>query len=323
MEKSGSHRGNIEISQIHVPVLLGEVVAWLRPQPQGCYVDCTVGLGGTAERVLRDSAPDGKLIGIDRDPQAIAQAQTRLQAYGARVRLFCENFQRVKSVMSLANTERADGILFDLGVSSDQLDRPERGLSFQQDGPLDMRMNPTHGQTAEDLVNTFSEMQLANIIHTLGEERYARRIARAIVRVRGQSPIRTTADLSRVIQQAVPRAYRFGRLHPATRTFQAFRMAVNDELISLKTALGEAIDVLAQGGRLCVISFHSLEDRLVKQAFRRLAQDAPDQWTILTKKPVSPSVEECRANRRARSAKLRVIERTSGWAEAQAGRGLA
>ena len=304
-------------------MLVEEVVAWLRPRAQGCYVDCTVGLGGTAERILGASAPGGVLIGIDRDPHAIAHAQTRLQAYGSRVSLFCENFQRVKSVMNLANRERADGILFDLGVSSAQLDRPERGLSFQQDGPLDMRMNSTHGQTAEDLVNTLSEMQLANIIHTLGEERYARRIARAIVRVRRQSPLRTTMDLSRVIQQSVPRAYRSGRLHPATRTFQAFRLAVNDELGSLKTGLEEALDVLAPGGRLCVISFHSLEDRLVKQAFRRLAQDAPEQWAILTKKPVAPSVEERRANPRARSAKLRVIERMPGWGDEQAKRGHA
>ena len=298
-------------------------MAWLRPQSQGSYVDCTVGLGGTAERILRESAPDGKLIGIDRDPQAIAHAQTRLQTYGSRVSLFCENFQRVKSVMSLANRERADGLLFDLGVSSAQLDRAERGLSFQQDGPLDMRMNPTQGQTAEDLVNTLSEMQLANIIHTLGEERYARRIARAIVRVRRQSPLRSTTDLSRVIQQSVPRVYRFGRLHPATRTFQALRMAVNDELDSLQTGLDEAVDVLAPGGRLCVISFHSLEDRLVKQAFRGLAHDAPEQWAVLTKKPVSPSLEERRANPRARSAKLRVIERTPRRADARAARGHA
>lgn len=295
-------------------------MTWLQPRAQGCYLDCTVGLGGTAERILEVSAPDGVLIGIDRDPQAIAHAQTRLHAYRSRLSLFCENFQRVKSVMSLANREHADGILFDLGVSSAQLDQPERGLSFQQDGPLDMRMNPTHGQTADDLVNTLSEMQLAQIIHELGEERYSRRIARAIVRVRRQSPLRTTMDLSRVIRQSVPRSYRSGRLHPATRTFQAFRMAVNDELGSLKTGLDEVINVLAPGGRLCVISFHSLEDRLVKQAFRRLAHDAPDQWAILTKKPVSPSVEERRANPRARSAKLRVIERTPGWGDALAGK---
>ena len=298
-------------------------MTWLRPREQGCYVDCTIGLGGTAEQILKASAPGSVLIGIDRDPYAIARAQTRLQPYRSRVSLFCENFQHVKSVMNMANRERADGILFDLGVSSAQLDRPERGLSFQQDGPLDMRMNPTHGQTAEDLVSTLSEMQLANMIHTLGEERYSRRIARAIIRVRRQSPLRTTMELSRVIQQSVPRAYRFGRLHPATRTFQALRMAVNDELGSLKTGLEEAIDVLEPGGRLCVISFHSLEDRLVKQAFRRLAHDAPEQWTLLTKKPVSPSVEERRVNPRARSAKLRVIERTSGWTATQAGRGHA
>ncbi len=298
-------------------------MASLRPYAQGCYVDCTVGLGGTAERILKASAPDGVLIGIDRDPMAIAHVQTRLQAYRYRVSLYCENFQRVKSVMHSANRKRADGLLFDLGVSSAQLDQPERGLSFQQDGPLDMRMNPTEGQSAEDLVNTLSETQLADIIHTLGEERYARRIARAIVRVRRQSSLRTTMALTRVIQQAVPRAYRYGRLHPATRTFQAFRMAVNDELGSLETGLNEGIDVLAPGGRLCVISFHSLEDRLVKQAFRRLAHEAPDQWAILTKKPVSPSVEERRANPRARSAKLRVIERTPGRGETSVGRGHA
>ena len=294
-------------------------MTWLRPREQGCYLDCTIGMGGTAEEILKTSAPDGVLIGIDRDPQAIAHAQTRLQAYQSRVSLFCENFQRVKSVMHSANRERADGILFDLGVSSAQLDQPERGLSFQQDGPLDMRMNPTHGQTAEDLVNTLPETQLAQIIHELGEERYSRRIARAIVRVRRQSPLRTTMDLSRVIRESVPRSYRSGRLHPATRTFQAFRMTVNDELGSLKTGLDEVIDVLAPGGRLCVISFHSLEDRVVKQAFRRLAHEAPEQWTILTKKPVSPSLQERRANPRARSAKLRVLERKPGWGDEQRG----
>jgi len=294
-------------------------VTWLQPRAQGCYLDCTIGLGGTAEQILKSSTPDGVLIGIDLDPHAIAHAQTRLQAYESRVSLFCENFQRVKSVMTLANRDNADGILFDLGVSSAQLDRPERGLSFQQDGPLDMRMNPTHGQTAEDLVNTLPETQLANIIHELGEERYSRRIARAIVRVRRQAPLRTTMDLSRVIRQSVPQSYRHGRLHPATRTFQAFRMAVNDELDALKTGLDEVVDVLAPGGRLCVISFHSLEDRVVKQTFRRLAHEAPDHWTILTKKPVSPSLQERRVNPRARSAKLRVLERTPGWGDGQRG----
>ena len=294
-------------------------MTWLRPRKQGCYVDCTIGMGGTAEQILKVSAPDGMLIGIDRDPQAIVQARTRLQPYKSRIQLFCENFQHVKSVMNIANGKRADGILFDLGVSSAQLNQPERGLSFQQDGPLDMRMNPTHGQTAEDLVNALPETQLARIIHELGEERYSRRIARAIVRVRRQSPLRTTLDLSRVIRESVPRSYRSGRLHPATRTFQAFRMVVNDELGSLKTGLDEALDVLAPGGRLCVISFHSLEDRAVKQMFRRLAHEAPDQWTILTKKPVSPSLQERRANSRSRSAKLRVLERKPVCGDEQRG----
>lgn len=300
-------------------MLLEAILTWLQPRKQGCYLDCTIGIGGTAEQILKVSAPDGILIGIDRDPQAIAHAQARLQAYGSRIQLFCENFQRVKSVMNIADRERADGILFDLGVSSAQLDQPERGLSFQQDGPLDMRMNPTCGHTAEDLVNALPETQLARIIHEFGEERYSRRIARAIVRIRRQSPLRSTLDLSRVIRESVPRSYRSGRLHPATRTFQAFRMAVNDELGSLQTGLDEAIDVLAPGSRLCVIAFHSLEDRVVKQTFRRLAHEAPDQWTILTKKPVSPSLQERRANPRARSAKLRVLERKPGRGDGQRG----
>ncbi len=294
---------------VHVPVLAEEVAAWLRPRTQGWYLDCTVGLGGMAERILQDSGPDGMLIGIDHDPLAIVHAQTRLHPYRSRVRLVCENFQQVKSVMRTANRERVDGILFDLGVSSAQLDQPERGFSFQQDGPLDMRMNPTCGVPADVLVNTLPETQLATIMHTLGEERYARRIARAIVRARSHAPLRTTMDLSRVVQQSVPRSYRYGRLHPATRTFQAFRLAVNHELDALNIALGDVTDLLAPGGRLCVIAFHSLEDRVVKHTFRRVAQEAPEQWTILTKKPVVPAREERTANPRARSAKLRVIER--------------
>lgn len=298
-------------------------MTWLRPRAQGCYLDCTIGLGGTAERILKASEPDGILIGIDQDPSAIAYTRTRLQAYESRVHLFCENFQDVKAVMSLANRERVDGILFDLGVSSAQLDQPERGLSFQHDGPLDMRMNPTRGQSVETLVNALPETQLANMIYALGEERYSRRIARAIVHARRRAPLRTTMDLSRLIQQSVPRSYRSGRLHPATRTFQALRIAVNNELGALKTGLNEVVDILAPGGRLCVISFHSLEDRLVKQAFRRLTQEAPDQWVALTKKPVSPSEEECRTNPRARSAKLRVIERKPWWGDTQVGKGHA
>ncbi len=298
-------------------------MAWLRPRTQGCYLDCTVGLGGTAAHVLKLSEPDGRLIGIDQDPQAIACAQARLHAYQPRVNLFCENFQQVKSVMHAANSERLDGILFDLGVSSAQLDQPERGFSFQQDGPLDMRMNPAHGPSVETLVNTLPEARLATMIHALGEERYARRIARAIIHARRRSPLRTTMNLVRVIQQSVPKPYRYGRLHPATRTFQAFRLAVNNELGALKAALDDVVDFLAPGGRLCVIAFHSLEDRVVKHAFRRLAQEDPDQWAVLTKKPVVPTSEERTANPRARSAKLRVLERQPATMSTSVGEGHA
>ncbi len=308
---------------VHVPVLAEEVVTWLRPKRQGWYLDCTVGLGGTAERVLQCSGPDGMLIGIDQDPLAIARASARLRAYGSRVRLVCENFQHVKSVLRAADRERVEGIVFDLGVSSAQLERPERGFSFQQDGPLDMRMNPTRGHTAEALVNTLPETRLAAIIHTLGEERYARRIARAIVHARHQAPLRTTLDLSRVVWRSVPRSYRHGRLHPATRTFQAFRLEVNHELDALQIALTDATDCLVPGGRLCVIAFHSLEDRVVKHTFRRVVQASSDQWTILTKKPVAPAGEERAANPRARSAKLRVLERKPEKESAPAGTGCA
>lgn len=296
----------------HVPVLLEEVVACLQPRARGRYLDCTIGLGGTAERILEVSEPDGILIGIDQDPRAVAHAEERLRAYKSRVTLFCENFRHVTSVVNAAQIKHVDGILFDLGVSSAQLDQPERGFSFQQDGPLDMRMNPTQGPSVEDLVNTLPETQLAHLIQTFGEERYARRVARAIVSARSRAPLRTTTELAQVIRQAVPRSYRYGRLHPATRTFQAFRLAVNNELEALATALTEVPDLLAPGGRLCVISFHSLEDRVVKQSFRSLAQAASDQWAVLTKKPIVPSPEERTTNPRARSAKLRVLERLSG-----------
>ena len=276
---------------------------------RGCYLDCTIGLAGTAERILEASDPDGILIGIDRDPTAITCAETKLRAYKSRVKLFCENFQNVQSVLHSANVKQVDGMVFDLGVSSAQLAQPERGFSFQQDGPLDMRMNPTQGPSAAHLVNTLPETRLAHLIYTFGEERYSRRIARAIVSARTHAPLRTTMELSDVIQRAVPGAYRHGRLHPATRTFQAFRLAVNDELDALQTVLTHVPHFLAPGARACVISFHSLEDRIVKQSFRGLALDAPDQWAVLTKKPVVPSPEERTTNPRARSAKLRVLER--------------
>ena len=295
---------------IHVPVLLDEVVAWLQPKPQGRYVDCTVGHGGTALRILELSKPVGWFIGIDQDPKALVFAKQLLKPYLSRAQFFCENFQYLKSIMMTAWMNNADGIFMDLGVSSSQLSDSSRGFSFQQDGPLDMCMNPGKGPTAEEIINSFPEAKLADIIFEYGEERYSRRIAKGIANARKHSPLLTTFQLSEVVQRSVPPAYRRGRLHPATRTFQAIRIAVNNELEVLTTAIQDAPELLAPGGRLCVISFHSLEDRLVKHRFRELSKDPNRGFSVLTKKPCVPTLEERKRNPRSRSAKLRVLERS-------------
>lgn len=250
-----------------------------------------------------------KLIGLDRDGEAIAYSKERLAEFGDRVTLKQTDYRDLKCCLMDMGVPQVGGVLFDLGVSSPQFDDPRRGFSFREDGPLDMRMDQTAGMTAAMLVNREPEHALADTIHRYGEERYARRIARAIVRAREQSPIETTGELVSIIARAVPASYRHGRIHCATRTFQALRIAVNRELESLEPALDDAADLLAPGGRLCVVSFHSLEDRIVKRMFRALAQ-GPGAWlSVLTKKPIVPSDEECRENPRARSAKLRVAER--------------
>jgi len=294
---------------IHIPVMLTEVVHWLQPQAGGIYVDCTLGPAGTASSILEACAPDGRLIGIDQDPQAIELARKQLQDVASRVRLYCDNFSHVKSILVSAGLSQVDGLLFDLGVSSVQLADESRGLSFLHDGPLNMRLNAAESPTAADLVNSLTESELANLIFTYGEERYSRRIAKAISRARALSPLRTTMQLEAIIWGAVPSAYRHGRIHPATRTFQALRIAVNKELEILEGALRDAIDMLAPGGRLCVISFHSLEDRIVKLAFRTLSGLPDALISILTKKPCIPSDDERQRNPRARSAKMRVVER--------------
>jgi 16S rRNA (cytosine1402-N4)-methyltransferase len=293
----------------HVPVLAREVVAWLVRQPGGTYLDCTVGQGGHAALILEQSSPDGVLIGIDRDPDAIAATGEQLARFAPRMRLGQGNFSALKQHLKSVGVAEVDGVIFDLGVSSAQLDRPERGLSFLSDGPLDMRMDQRAGRTAADLVAQLPERELADLIYQYGEERYSRRIARAIVASRKAHPLRTTFDLASVVSGSVPAAYRHGRIHCATRTFQALRIAVNQELEVIEGALRDAADVLAPGGRLCVISFHSLEDRIAKQTFRSLAQGSEACLKILTKKPYVPSDEERRDNPRARSAKLRVAER--------------
>ncbi len=309
---------------MHQAVLLNEVIELLQPSPGGIYIDGTVGAGGHAAAILKATSPDGELFGLDQDQHALEVAKHSLAEFGDRVHLLHANFDRLSQVASQSQLPPADGILLDLGVSSMQLDQAERGFSFQVDGPLDMRMDDTGGVTAADLVNRLGETELADLIFRYGEERYSRRIARAIVKAR---PIRRTGQLAEIIQKAVPfapgkgRGGRQAKIHPATRTFQALRIAVNDELGALERALPQAIQLLKPGGRLAVITFHSLEDRIVKQYFRQEAQDCicpPDQPVctcrhkatirIITKRPIMPSLAEVNANPRARSAKLRVVE---------------
>jgi 16S rRNA (cytosine1402-N4)-methyltransferase len=296
-------------SDRHIPVLVQEVISGLRCHSLGIYVDCTVGQGGLAKAILDATSPHGRLVGVDRDPEAIAASRRRLQEYGDRVQLIQGHFADVQMHARQAGYPHVDGIVFDLGVSSAQLDNPSRGFSFLSDGPLDMRMDQTTGCTAADLLQTRSETELADIIFRYGEERYARRIARAIVRARSHEPLRTTSELASIVKGAVPPAYRHGRIHCATRTFQALRIEVNRELEDLERAFEGAAGALAPGGRLCIMSFHSLEDRIAKQTLRRLGRGADASLEILTKKPVIASDEERRMNPRARSAKLRIAER--------------
>lgn len=293
----------------HAPVFRDEVIYWLNPERAQVLVDGTVGYGGHAESLLRRMGETSTLVGIDRDDEALAACRSRLAPFGSRARLLKGDFVDVKPLLQSVDVQSVDGVLFDLGVSSPQLDDPRRGFSFQADGPLDMRMDQTGSRTAAQLVNELPEAELADMIFEYGEERFSRRIARAIVQARGHKAFETTLELVAVIKSAVPSSYRHGRIHCATRTFQALRIAVNRELDVIAPAIRDAVDVLRPGGRIAVISFHSLEDRIVKHTLRALA-DAPDSRVrVLTKKPQIPSDAECRENPRARSAKLRVAER--------------
>ncbi len=284
-----------------------EIVSWLKPRTDSVIVDCTVGYCGHARNILEASAPTGRVIGIDRDPVAIRACAAESSRFGGRLELIKGHFVDLRRHLAGLGIAKVQGVLFDLGVSSPQLDEPARGFSFQANGPLDMRMDQSIGRTAAEIVNHADEADLAKIIFEFGEERFSRRIARAIVRARTQKPLATTEELASVIESAVPASYRRGRLHCATRTFQAIRIAVNEELEHLEPALRDAADLLESGGRLCVLSFHSLEDRIVKRTFRSLSGQ---QLTIRTKKPLRPTQEEMDRNPRSRSAKLRVAERT-------------
>jgi 16S rRNA (cytosine1402-N4)-methyltransferase len=325
----------------HSPVLYQVVLQALRPKPGGRYVDGTLGAGGHAWGILQASSPDGLLLGMDVDPQALALAQARLAEFGPRATIVRASYATVSRQLAESGWIAVDGIILDVGVSSMQLDTPERGFSFQADARLDMRFDPSNPTSAADLVNELDEKELADLIYRYGEDPSARRIARAILKNR---PIQTTQQLAGVITEAVGKyevrpsgqgrqrrsqsvapgegSFHKKPLHPATRTFQALRIAVNHELETLETFLPQAVMALAPGGRLAVISFHSLEDRIVKQFFRRESQDCicpPRQpvctcghravLNVITHKPIHPQAEEVRLNPRSRSARLRIAEK--------------
>ena len=287
----------------HVPVLLDEVMQYLNVRPGGVIADATLGLAGHSSEIARRLGPKGKLIAFDRDPEAMELGKAKLEELRAEVGAEMPEIRLVPKAFSEAANEieprSLDGLLADIGVSSLQLDDPHRGFSFRSEGPLDMRMDTRTGETAEQVVNQADEEELANLIYEFGEERRSRRIARAIVRAR---PITTTAELARVVSAAAP-AMKGDKIHPATRTFQALRIRVNDELGEIRTLLESAPSLLRPGGRLVIISFHSLEDRIVKDAFREASRNKV--YEVLTKKPVIAGEEEERRNPRSRSAKLR------------------
>ena len=288
----------------HIPVLVEEVMTFLRCEPGRTYVDATLGGGGHTSEILRRTAPDGVVIGVEWDEEALSQARDRLKPFGDRVKLFRENFVYLSDFVEV---ESADGVLLDLGLSSIQLEKEERGFSFKGGGPLDMRMDQRMTETAAHLINRLPQGELESILSHYGEERWAKRIARAIVQERERESIQTTEALRKIILRAIPGRFRSRRIDPATRTFQALRIRVNGELENLGKILESGWKVLKKGGRICILSFHSLEDRMVKETFRRLEKQG--EMHILTKKPITPSEEERRRNPRSRSAKLRCAER--------------
>jgi 16S rRNA (cytosine1402-N4)-methyltransferase len=299
----------------HIPVLVEEVMTLLRCEPGKTYVDATLGGGGHALEILKRTAPDGIVIGIEWDEDAIIEARKALMPFDERVKIFRENFIALPDLLRTMEIESVDGILLDLGLSSLQLEKAERGFSLRGEGPLDMRMDQRIAHTAADLVSRLSQKELADILFEYGEERWARRIAKAIVQEKDRAPIQTTQALRRIVHRVIPRRFHPKRIDAATRTFQAFRISVNRELENLREILETGWRLLRKGGRMCVISFHSLEDRMVKETFKRLEKGGADFPSpggvvcVVTKKPVIPSEEERRTNPRSRSAKLRCAER--------------
>ncbi len=304
----------------HEPVLLEQVIHLLNPTPGGVYCDATLGGGGHAEKVLEASSPDGRLVGIDRDPSAIAAAKARLARFGERVSIYHGNFSQLETLLARAGVGKLDGLLVDLGVSSHQLDVAERGFSFMNVGPLDMRMDPTAEETAATLLHRLNEDELADLIYRFGEERMSRKIARSIKRMEEEGQLNTTNDLAVAVRRVVGYSKK-GKIDPATRTFQAIRIAVNDELGELESFLEMLPEPLATGGRVVVISFHSLEDRMVKRRFKQLADpcicpakmpvcNCPEpEVELISRRAVRVSSDEKNRNRRARSSRVRAVRR--------------
>ncbi len=298
--------GEIKILK-HIPVMVEEVMKFLRCEPGRTYVDATLGCGGHAEEILRRTSPDGMLIGFEWDEDAISVAKKVLEPYEGRIKIIHKNFIHLADPLEELKIEEVDGILIDPGLSSLQLEDRSRGFSFMGDGPLDMRMDKRNKITAEYLLNRLTSKELETILREYGNERWAKKIAKALVEERERAPIRTTQTLRRIVHQAIPKRYHSKRIDPATKTFQAIRIKVNNELENLRDILTTGWRFLKKGGRLCVLSFHSLEDRIIKETFKNLEKDGFIH--IITKKPVTPSLEEIRINPRARSAKLRCAER--------------
>lgn len=306
----------------HVSVLLEEALEGLKLESGKTYVDCTLGGSGHSKEILKRTEPEGRLIAFDQDPAAIRTAQDRLRDYQGRFTLIHKNFVKLEEGLQELGIQSVDGILFDLGVSSHQLDTAERGFSYKYDADLDMRMNPKDSLTAEEIVNKWSEERLNEIFWVYGEERWSKRVAQFVVQARAEEAIKTTGQLVEIIKKAIPASARKDGPHPAKRIFQALRIAVNDELKAFELALHQAIKSLGPGGRVCVITFHSLEDRICKQIFQEAAKKCicPPQLPIctcnkrkdlkiITGKPIEPSAAEIESNPRARSAKLRIAEK--------------
>jgi 16S rRNA (cytosine1402-N4)-methyltransferase len=307
----------------HTSVLLNETIEGLNIKPDGIYVDGTLGGGGHSFEVCKRLGAKGSIIGIDQDAAAIEAASNRLKDFGEKVTIVRSNYCDMKSRLRELGVDKVDGIILDLGVSSYQLDTAERGFSYREDAPLDMRMDTRQTMTARDIVNDYSEMELYRVIRDYGEDKFAKNIAKHIVIARGKEPIETTGQLTEVIRAAIPMKYQKKSGHPAKRTFQAIRIELNRELEVLRDSLDDMIDLLNPGGRLCIITFHSLEDRIVKSAFKKNENPCvcpPDfpvcvcgkvsKGSIVTRKPILPSEEEMEHNSRSKSAKLRIFERT-------------